>query len=431
MKTNFAVAQLGIRMHYAVPRIFQLQSRLEHMYTDFISPEIVTRVSGILPKHLTPSGLRRAFTRRPVGVPAERITAFRRLGIEYLLRRKRANTPSELTAAFLWAGKELCKRVVDGGVGSAGGVYTFNSAGLEILNFARSNHLRTVMEQTIAPAAIEDEILKAEEVEFPAWEALRGQNAHTAALRDREAQEWLASDVILCASEFVVDGIRKCGGPAERCRVVPYGFDADWSLQPREVSHKPIRVLVAGAVSLRKGSQYVLQAAKLLKGLAEFRMTGPLHVSPPAQAELCQVVNLVGAVPSADMREHYAWADVFLLPSLCEGSATVCYEALRAGLPVITTPNAGSIVRHSVDGYIVPARNSEAIAHNIELLSQDSALFARMSNAAVERSREYTVASYGRRLLDTIDNTLLEPQIGAVVGRPESTHSADDNPSDH
>ena len=50
-----------------------------------------------------------------------------------------------------------------------------------------------------------------------------------------------------------------------------------------------------------------------------------------------------------------AAADVFVFPSLFEGSAVVTYEALACGLPSIVTPNAGSVVRDGVDGFHVPA----------------------------------------------------------------------------
>jgi len=106
------------------------------------------------------------------------------------------------------------------------------------------------------------------------------------------------------------------------------------------------------------------------------------------------------------MRRHYSWADVFLLPSLCEGSATVCYEALAAGLPVITTPNAGSVVRDGVDGFIVPIRDAEAIAEKLDLLAKDRDLLAAMSANAVARSREFTLAKYSERLVATLTRRL-------------------------
>ncbi len=74
-----------------------------------------------------------------------------------------------------------------------------------------------------------------------------------------------------------------------------------------------------------------------------------------------------------------------LLPSLCEGSATAVYEALAAGLPVICTPNTGSVVRHGIDGYIVPIRDVHETAQILRQLADNPALLARMSESARER----------------------------------------------
>jgi glycosyltransferase involved in cell wall biosynthesis len=106
------------------------------------------------------------------------------------------------------------------------------------------------------------------------------------------------------------------------------------------------------------------------------------------------------------MSGHYGWADVFVLPSLCEGSATVCYEALASGLPVITTPNAGSVVRDGIDGFIVPIRDAEAIAARLEMLISDPRILDQMSGNAALRAAEFTVKKYGERLLSTVQSGL-------------------------
>src|SRR5262249_26998163 len=157
--------------------------------------------------------------------------------------------------------------------------------------------------------------------------------------------EWQLADIIVCGSSFVRDGIADCGGPAERCVVVPYGVDHRFRLPPRTDHDAPLRVLVVGAVGLRKGSPYVLAAARALRGRAAFRLVGAIEASPRASVLLSEVVELTGSVPRSAMLQHFAWADVLLLPSVCEGSATAIYEALAASLPVICTANSGSVVR--------------------------------------------------------------------------------------
>jgi len=107
------------------------------------------------------------------------------------------------------------------------------------------------------------------------------------------------------------------------------------------------------------------------------------------------------------MAEHYAWADVFLLPSICEGSATVCYEALAAGLPVVTTENAGSVVRDGIDGFIVPIRDAAAVVARLETLDRDRPLLESMARAARERAREFTLEKYGERLLAALSAAAL------------------------
>jgi glycosyltransferase involved in cell wall biosynthesis len=148
---------------------------------------------------------------------------------------------------------------------------------------------------------------------------------------------------------------------------------------------------------LRKGSPYVLEAARRLHGQATFRMVGPIRVLPEAVRQLEEHVELVGEVPRSLVAKHLAWADLFLLPSLCEGSAQAIYEAMAAGLPVVCTPNCGSIVRHGLDGLIVPASNPEAIVEAIQLLA-DPQVRAELGANARERVRQFGPGRYARQL---------------------------------
>lgn len=397
------VAQIGARMHYAVPRLLQAENRLEHLCTDICAVKGLPRALHWIPPALRPPSVKRLLGRVPHGVPRERITAFDDFGREYARRRAAAKTASETTAAHLWAGQNFCERILQRGLRAADGVYTFNSAGLELLRHARHQGLRAVMEQTIAPMQIERELMQAEHASFPEWQAPLEENEPATAFMARERDEWHSADLILCGSEFVREGIARSGGPAERCAVVPYGVDARFDLAPRPRQGGPLRVLTVGEVGLRKGSPYVLAAAKLLGSRARFRMVGHVGARPAALEQLQARVEITGPVPRAEILDHYAWADVFLLPSLCEGSATVTYEALACGLPVITTPNTGSIVREGEDGFIVPIRDPEAIAARLEFLLNSTSRLESLSARARDGAKAGTLAAYAARLLETLD----------------------------
>jgi glycosyltransferase involved in cell wall biosynthesis len=84
---------------------------------------------------------------------------------------------------------------------------------------------------------------------------------------------------------------------------------------------------------------------------------------------------------------------------LAEGSAEVTYEALAAGLPVITTRSAGSVVRDGIEGFIIPERDPEKLTVAIRQIVEDRSLRDRMSVAARTRARDYTWQRYAGRLL--------------------------------
>ncbi|MBD2201175.1 glycosyltransferase family 4 protein [Calothrix sp. FACHB-1219] len=400
---QWIVALLGARMHYAIPRILQQAGLLNHLYTDICAVKGLPQLLQLVPQSLQPPSLRRLLGRVPQKIPIERITAFNRFGLEYTQKLRQARSPAETTATFLWAGKTFCQLILEQGWGNASGIYTFNTAGLELLQNARQRGLLTITEQTIAPKAIEYKLLQEEYQNFPDWERPLKENSSLIEFSAREQAEWLTADIILCGSEFVREGVIACGGSAERCQVLPYGVDLRFSLPERLPHAESLRVLTIGGVGLRKGSPYVLDVAKQLQGLAKFRLVGPLNTKPEIESALTTHVKLIGAVPRSQILDHYAWADVFLLPSICEGSATVIYEALAAGLPVICTPNAGSVVRDGIDGFIVPIRNPEAIVQKIELLARQPELRRQMSQNALKRANEYTLDKYGQRLLKILN----------------------------
>jgi hypothetical protein len=397
------VALLGARMHYAVPRLLHQAGLLEHFYTDICAIKGWPRLLTSIPTPLQPKGIQRLLGRIPQGIPPAQITAFNHLGWSYAKKLRQAHTTAETTAAFLWSGKTFCKLVLEQGLTPNTGIYTFNSAGLEILQAARQQNLPTVMEQTIAPRALERQLLDTEQQAHPNWHPLFGNDPSLTEYIDREQQEWQTAGLILCGSEFVRDGIAACGGPVDRCRVIPYGVDLPIAPIDRLPHNGPLRILTVGSIGLRKGSPYVLAAARQLRGKATFRLVGSVHdLTTDIQSQLADNLELIGSVPRSQIREHYAWADVFLLPSICEGSATVTYEALATGLPVICTTNTGSVIRDGQEGFIIPMRDATAIATKIEILAQDPDRLAQMSINARQRAQEFTLEAYGQRLISLL-----------------------------
>jgi glycosyltransferase involved in cell wall biosynthesis len=263
------------------------------------------------------------------------------------------------------------------------------------------------MEQIIAPRRSQHRILQAEHAAAEAWSSLEP-DGNVDEIARREEAAWAIADRIVCGSEFVRQEIGRQGGPVVRCTVVPYGVStAAFSAARKDDGRRddrPLRVLFVGGIGLRKGVRHLLAAMRMLDPeKVQCRLVG--SGSLPEEVLRTRVppnVELVGRVPRSRMPEVFGWADVFCLPSLCEGSATAIYEALAAGLPVVTTPNAGSIVRDGVEGFVVPICDAESIAARLEELCADEQLRQRMARAAQERSAYGSLEAYGKRLMETL-----------------------------
>ena len=389
-------------MHYAVPRILDEAKMLRAFYTDACATGGVFRALNLIPGMMRSRGLERLLARRPEGVLSSRVHSFPLLGLEYKRRLATARTSEGALKVHLWMGRRFGRSVLDSAGNSWTDAYVFNSAGLEILEFCRAREKRGFLEQCIAPRLKELSLLREEALCSPEWGNPPNVTVADSEFAEIERQEWAAATMIICPSEFVRDGLVEEGADAARIRVVPYGVDVPDrrpAAKDRD-SQGPVRVLVAGAVGLRKGSRDVCEAARLLGNKAQVRMVGSLAGLPAAVlSRLRSHVDVLGPVSRPSMSEHYSWADVFLLPSLCEGSATVIYEALAHGLPVICTPNTGSGVRDGMDGFIVPIRDAATTAARLEQLAGDRELRTWMGANARQRASEFTVAAYGRRLL--------------------------------
>ncbi len=418
--TNVVVAQLGARMHYAVPRLLWQHGMLERLFTDVAASSAgIGRVLGCVPRKWRPARLERLLQRRIECVPAARVTSCLNLALYYAWAGGRARTDAERMKVDLKVGAWFGRCVARHGLGGARTVYGFNSASETLFRYARAEGARCVLEQTIAPRLIMNRILEREQERWPGWEPIEDAR-HLRAFCDREAAEWEMADLILCGSEFVRDGIAAAGGPVSKCRIVPYGVDAP-RLDVERTSSEQFRVLFAGTVGLRKGAQYLHAAAVALRSAKiRFRVVGPIRVLPSAAAMLEQIAEVVGPVPRLQMASEYGRADVMVLPTLVEGSATVCYEAMAAGVPVITTPNAGSVIRDGIEGFIVNAGDTGALVGRIAELASDPERARQMGEAARTRAAEFGVARYGRRLVEALQGVAIDPAsaLSGVVGGP-------------
>jgi glycosyltransferase involved in cell wall biosynthesis len=398
-------------MYYAVPRLLHRHGMLHCLYTDMYGGKWPFSAFRWLPKAVRPAHVERLLT-KDAALPPDKVRAFQWFGLRYVTQCWRARTPSELTRIHLWAGERFSELIVASGLPRVDWVFGFNSASEVLFRRAKEVGIRTLLEQMIIPLATQIKMMEEERRRWPEWEAHeRDENA--AAFIAREENEWRLADVILCASQFVADGVMERGGEGAKCRVVPYGIDVERFAAPSDrpvEGSSPLRALFIGAVGLRKGAPYLLQAMKAFDpSQAVLRVVGKVTCRDSALRASCPPnVEILGPLTRPEVARQFQWADIFCLPSICEGSATATYEALAAGLPVITTPNAGSIVRDGVEGFVLPVRSPEAIAEALRRFLGDRGLLRTMSAAARQRSAFGSLEAYGERLVKVLHESAVE-----------------------
>lgn len=219
----------------------------------------------------------------------------------------------------------------------------------------------------------------------------------------KQLQEYQEADYIFVPSEFAYQSFIENGIDVRKLRLIPFGVNMrDGQRVTRNGGERRFKILYVGQISMRKGVQYLLQAwLSLNLENAELILVGAVdsefkRVLDKFMSELDQLrVTLTGFT---DPTPYYQSADIFVFPSIEEGSALVTYEALAAGLPVVTTFNSGSVVRNGVEGVIVPIRDLIALEKAILQLYKDESLRKQMSQAAIKRAKDYTWFEYGERI---------------------------------
>jgi alpha-maltose-1-phosphate synthase len=134
------------------------------------------------------------------------------------------------------------------------------------------------------------------------------------------------ADYILASSPAVADSIWALNVPTGQVLVVPYGVDTNHFVPPlqRPVG-KTFRVLFVGTFGLRKGVHYLLEAwRQLALPNSELLIVGGAEDSlfVDKMRNLYKGVFVeYGNVPHSNVMEFFRQADVFVFPSLAEGSA--------------------------------------------------------------------------------------------------------------
>jgi glycosyltransferase involved in cell wall biosynthesis len=220
----------------------------------------------------------------------------------------------------------------------------------------------------------------------------------------RRSQNSSGFDYVIALSEFARDTYVEHGFPSNKIYIAHPDIDLKRFI-PRKTTNpdSKFRVLYVGYSTVTKGLHYLLEAwqqAHLPN--AELALIGSHgFLDAVLKKRYDDTINNDSSITAVgDVRApetHFASGSVLVMPSLAEGFGRVTLEAMACGIPVITTENARGIVEDGKTGFVVPIRDSRALADKIRYLYEHRGVAERMgkeARKAVENKKPFGEAVY-------------------------------------
>lgn len=178
------------------------------------------------------------------------------------------------------------------------------------------------------------------------------------------------------------------------------GVDLNEFSYTQEPSNGKIIVLLTARMIVEKGVFVLTEAAEILRNdyeaKMEFWIVGGLDDHPGAitkdQLEaICDGSYIIWLGRREDVRELLSQCQIFAFPSYyMEGLPKSLIEACAIGRPIVTTDNIGcrDVVTDGVNGYIVPVKDSAALAEKIKVLIDNPDIRLQMGLASRKVAEE-------------------------------------------
>jgi glycosyltransferase involved in cell wall biosynthesis len=230
-------------------------------------------------------------------------------------------------------------------------------------------------------------------------------------LVEKELLEYNAADYISVPSLYVKKTFLEKGFPEKKILQVPYGVDLSQFKQlPKE--DNIFRIIHCGAVSLRKGCHYLLQAFHELNiPDAELWFVGEVvdEILPFVNRYQSDQIKFLGHQPQSKLSYFYSQANAFVLFSLEEGLAMVQAQAMACGLPVICTTNTGGedLIEDGKNGFVLPVRDVAVLKEKIMFFYENQDICGEMGAAAQNHVNDcFTWDFYGERIIENYAHCL-------------------------
>jgi len=219
-------------------------------------------------------------------------------------------------------------------------------------------------------------------------------------------------DYIFSPSIEVTKSLIRSNVSSKKIIQTSYGLTSNDILTKQDVAsrsrRKELTAIFVGRIGIRKGVHLLLEYWTKAGVKGKLKLVGRIEPSAKHLIEPYLSRHDIEHVPfSDDLKSIYSDADIFIFPSLEEGSPLVTYLALGAGLVSIVSPmGGGGVINHGNEGLVVDAHNADEWIDSIRKAFSDTESRSRMSNNAYNKAGEYLWSNVGRRRVESLRTTL-------------------------
>lgn len=277
--------------------------------------------------------------------------------------------------------------------------YLWPSTSLETYKIVKSAGHTLVTENINTHQATSKQILDAE---YQRLGLTPSHGIDKKSIRD-ESDKLELVDFVFSPSGEVSKSLLNAGVPGERIIRSSYGLKSTDILLPEHVDmrarKREITALFVGRIGIRKGVHLLLEYWAKAGVNGKLKLVGNIEQDARHLIEPYLKRHDIEHVPLTwNLKSLYEEADVFLFPSLEEGSPLVTYLALGAGLPSIVSPmGGGGVINEGCEGLVIDPHDSDRWIDSIRKIFSDAELRMQLSRNAFNSAGEYLWSNVGRR----------------------------------
>ncbi len=189
---------------------------------------------------------------------------------------------------------------------------------------------------------------------------------------------------------------------------IPNGINIGM-FKPKQAKKREKTVLIVCRLSPEKGIEYFVEASRIIRKRLDAKFVAVVNspVSARKNNLYMDLLNNNGIeihrqIPPDEMQRFYGEADVLILPSLMEAFPLVIFEAMACGTPVVAADVGGvaRAVKDNVVGFLVPPKDSQAIAEKTIKILENENLRLKMSHDCIEWTKEFTWDKIAEKYLE-------------------------------